>query len=415
MSEGVPYLDRPAQQPLDMTTGVKSIILLLPSTSIELLGATTMSSLFPRISIILILTLPLFGICWRTFPGRIRIRGIHLKLYPLTITLSSPSYTRRDAALSLSLSSFYITFHVPRRDNPRWATVSLHQCSLKDKKHYVTIHRIHVTLWLFPSLSGYPPARRTIAFVELHDFRIQVYSSKNTPRWVEQLRRDLLYTMLNEDTRRLDNADLKLELRTARSASFRFDGDSNSDVDGEAPRSTGHIAEPSSSGELNDEAKVTFFADHWHTYNHINSRLYEFGRIDAQLRRSWAGEEGTFVLVSQECRWTRVLNEEELSDRRHSLESPSPLRRLASWLCPPFRLLQTIFSTIIYLCMSPMSLVDLYAPRIDVTFDHFRIRDAELYRHGSLFLQRYIDQRQLWSADIWSRILLSGIGRLLGV
>ncbi|EEB94253.1 hypothetical protein MPER_06960, partial [Moniliophthora perniciosa FA553] len=274
-----------------------------------------MFSLVLRSSIIL--TLAFFGIYWITFPGKIHIRGIHLKLYPLTITLSSPSYTRRNATLSLSLSSFHITFHVPRRDNPRWATVSLHQCSLKDKKHYVTIDRIDVALWLFPSLSGYPPARRTIVFAELHDFRIQVYSSKDTPKWIEQLRRSLLYTVLNEDIRRLDNADLKLEMHTARSASFKSDDDSDLDVDDEAPRSDEHVrisTEPSSSGELNDEAKVTFFADHWHSYNHINSRLYEFGRLDAQLRRSWVDEEGTFVLVSQQCRWTRVLNEEELSD-----------------------------------------------------------------------------------------------------
>ncbi|KAK7040172.1 hypothetical protein VNI00_009978 [Paramarasmius palmivorus] len=285
--------------------------------------------------------------------------------------------------------------------------------------HYVTIDCVKVALWLFPSLSGHPPARRTLAFVELHDFRIQVHSSQRTPRWVEKLRRNLLYTVLNEEIRLLENADLKLEMHTAKSRNFKLDDDS--DEDGEVPRSNGHAygTEPSTGGdaECNDEAKVTFFADNWHTYNHINSRLYEFGRIDAQLRRSWTREEGTFVLVAQECRWNRILSEEELAEQRSSVESPSLLHRLASslHLSSCHHLLRAMASTARYLYTSPMSLVDLYAPRVDVTFDHFRIHDAELYQHGSLFLKRYMDERQLWSADIWRDVLLSGVASIIGL
>lgn len=40
--------------------------------------------------------------------------------------------------------------------------------------------------------------------------------------------------------------------------------------------------------------------------NNREGRIYTFGKIDAQLRRNWTAERGTFVMVAEECRWIMV-------------------------------------------------------------------------------------------------------------
>lgn len=51
----------------------------------------------------------------------------------------------------------------------------------------------------------------------------------------------------------------------------------------------------------------------------------------------------------------------------------------------------------------PLSMIDLYVTRSDITFDSFRIRDAELLAQGGMMLKRQYDTSR-------SSGVLQGIG-----
>lgn len=42
---------------------------------------------------------------------------------------------------------------------------------------------------------------------------------------------------------------------------------------------------------------------------------------------------------------------------------------------------------ILRMCTDPISTVDVYASRADITFGDFRLRDAELFHHGAIQLK----------------------------
>lgn len=50
------------------------------------------------------------------------------------------------------------------------------------------------------------------------------------------------------------------------------------------------------------------------------------------------------------------------------------------------QLLHALYSlplNVLDVCKDPLSIIDVYAPRTDITFGDFRLRDAELFYHGA--------------------------------
>jgi hypothetical protein len=63
-------------------------------------------------------------------------------------------------------------------------------------------------------------------------------------------------------------------------------------------------------------------------------------------------------------------------------------------------------SEIFKICRDPFSTIDLFVPRTDITFDNFRIRDAELLRQGSMMLKAHWDAcGHIYHAHLWDNFI----------
>jgi hypothetical protein len=66
-------------------------------------------------------------------------------------------------------------------------------------------------------------------------------------------------------------------------------------------------------------------------------------------------------------------------------------------------------SEIFKICRDPLSTVDLFIPRTDITFDDFRIRDAELLRQGAMTLKAHWDASgHIYHELLWDNFI-SGV------
>ena len=192
--------------------------------------------------------------------------------------------------ISISSSCVRVSLHIPRRSNPRWATLTVYDYEFKDSECHVSFTKVHVTFWFFPFLLRFTAG--PLASVELHDFRLRVFSSKATPGWVEFLRRNLITTVLTGEMIRLDDFKTKVTFSTITGATDGF---------------SGPVEKPGvPHGEEQDEIRVSASWEQWHILNNWQGRMYTFGKLDAQLRKSWVEERGSFVMIAEECRWTKV-------------------------------------------------------------------------------------------------------------
>ncbi|OBZ69331.1 hypothetical protein A0H81_10866 [Grifola frondosa] len=92
--------------------------------------------------------------------------------------------------------------------------------------------------------------------------------------------------------------------------------------------------------------------------NNMEAHIYTFGRADAQLRRNWSTNQGSFVMVSEQNCWTHV-------HRPYQRERP-----LGWWSQLALSLLH-FPSDCVHTLNYPMSNVNLYITRLNITFDRF--------------------------------------------
>ncbi|KAF9040295.1 hypothetical protein BDZ89DRAFT_1060723 [Hymenopellis radicata] len=215
------------------------------------------------------------------------------------------------------------------------SVLSIFAYKYQDHTCDVYIGRLDIAFFLFPHVSRLTGGQ-SFAHVSLYDFRVHVHSSEATPLWLERLRRSLIFTVLNGTTLRLD--DLKTTV------TFK-DPDNNT--------------------------RVVEHSKGWHIHNTFNHRMYAFGRIDGELRRNWDIDYGALYLLAQNCRWTLY---------------PADTNKWHLW---------QIFHKIIFflpdivpkIIDNPLTIIDLFIDRCEVTFAHFRLRDAELLKQGGIMLK----------------------------
>ena len=215
-----------------------------------------------------------------------------------------------------------------------------------------SLARLDATFWLFPYLF-----KRTAGpwiSVELDGLRIRVHHSNQTPYWIKRLRQNLAGALLNGDIYRLDDVKATVQFagvsepqvpashrrransrarerplsatlpakshcngrdRAAASSTGGQDDDDASDeessdeyedreADGSSPADHVDPPPPFLNREV-DELRTTISASQLHLHN-PDARIYAFRTIDAQLRRDWDTDRGSFVLVAEEGRWVRV-------------------------------------------------------------------------------------------------------------
>ncbi|KAF9009804.1 hypothetical protein BDZ89DRAFT_1078354 [Hymenopellis radicata] len=215
------------------------------------------------------------------------------------------------------------------------SVLSIFAYKYQDHTCDVYIGRLDIAFFLFPHVSRLTGGR-SFAHVSLHDFRVHVHSSEATPLWLERLRRSLIFTVLNGTTLRLDDLKTTVTFKdpdnNTASSSIRKAGISTT-------RST--IACTRSDG------------------------------IDGELRRNWDIDYGALYLLAQNCRWTLA---------------PVDTNKWHLW---------QIFHKIIFflpdvvpkIIDNPLTIIDLFIDRCEVTFAHFRLRDAELLKQGGIMLK----------------------------
>lgn len=252
----------------------------------------------------------------------ISIGKSRIQLSPLSIIFEGVRCQRRLATgtSNMSISSIRIQFHLPKRAHPRWLSFTATEIEDKRPSHHLSVATIHATLWLFPYLLRFTSGPWTN--VDVDDFRLRIYTSQATPGWVADLRSNLITSILSGDYLRLD--DLK----------------------------TGVF--------FGDEWKISASVHNWHILNWQN-RIYSLVKLDAQLLRNWLDDTGKFVMIAEECRWTKVRSFEKRGD--------SFLWQMVYFPSDLWKFIR-----------DPMSFIDIYSPRADITFDNFRIRDSELLK-----------------------------------
>ena len=198
------------------------------------------------------------------------------------ISFSSPGLSTTVRTLSLRL-------HIPRPSNPRWATISLSGITSRDSDCTVSLASATLSLWFFPVLFGFTAGPWVTT--SLDGFSARVFSSKRIPRWVDLLRGNIIYTILDGDTIRLHNLKTKIFFSGLTGSEEGYDGEV--EKPGVRP------------GEEHDEIRVRLAASQWHIMN-TRHRMYNFGELEMELRRSWVDGRGSFVMISEGGRWVKL-------------------------------------------------------------------------------------------------------------
>lgn len=251
----------------------------LSSIDVVLLELASLVLFLSILAASVFLTKP-FGHC-------LRISGIG------ALSLHGIRYTKVQTDVSVSISSLHFAFSFPRPSNPRWGTFTAHGFEHKDSGCHFSLHKIEVALWFFPVLFRFSAG--PWLDITLDDFKLRVFSSTVTPNWVQRMRRNLVAAVLKGEILRLDDFVSSIEMSSLTCTAVADGQDSS------APAQKPGVIRPDIEDDLRVSAKVK-------GYNIINwqYRIYSFGELNVQLRRSWVDERGSFVLIARESKWTKV-------------------------------------------------------------------------------------------------------------
>lgn len=226
----------------------------------------------------------------RCFGRVIKIRGLSW------FAAHGLSYTSKTCTISIDKIS--ITLHFPRRQAPYWAIITSEKYEYEDGLCHASLDRLQAKLWFCPAhfrFSAGPWIETT-----LDGFVVDVHTSRNAPWWINALRTNLITTILNGQTILLHTINTKLYFGTITEAQNGHDGD----VD--KPGLNDRVA--------NNELRVRCSISQWNIATSYG-RMYSFGTLTAELRRSCVEHRGTFVMIAEQCRWIKLRDTEVFEDR----------------------------------------------------------------------------------------------------
>lgn len=215
---------------------------------------------------------------------KIRIRRVGLR----SISLGDLSYTQISSGTVVKLAKFTFHPHFPLPSAPYWGICVAHDFEYKDANCHVSISELQTKLWFFPVVFRFTAG--TWATARLDDFRVRVFASTQTPRYIQKMRENVVGAVLKGEVLRLD--EFKTELKLGGVSKFFVIDEAAED--------------PNSPAGDSDEIKVTASGSQYHVLIKEKGRYYTFGHVVAQLRRNWAQGTGSFSMVAEESRWTRV-------------------------------------------------------------------------------------------------------------
>ncbi|KAF8079169.1 hypothetical protein FPV67DRAFT_1467753 [Lyophyllum atratum] len=324
----------------------------------------------------------------------VRLRGIAIR--PFSISLYGLSYSHT-TTLSISSSHLYVALHLPRSFKVTFMTATLYDYEYADPLHHVSLSKLHLEFSFLPAVPD------TFIAAVLDDFRVRVFDSEHTPPWMKALREDLVSTVINGKHTRADHLKTKItfssgsvQKKTVTIADDKLvqEVDHEDDAPGSCadkdPECPPHVDD--------DEAILTLTASDWHIGG-LRNRLYQFGTVDAQLRHSWEPQShrGSFVLIATDSCWLLAPGPPAASESNSRADVPAQVEttwpiyclRILTWPLQVLRrLVVSPIPTVIRTIRVPSSVLNFHIPRLDVTFDRFRLRDAELVHQSAEFLAR---------------------------
>ncbi|KZT22632.1 hypothetical protein NEOLEDRAFT_1137631 [Neolentinus lepideus HHB14362 ss-1] len=295
---------------------------------------------------------------WKLHAGRIRLHlkppsiRIHDLRYSHRTPIPNPDLKLPDQPFSLTAAQIVVKFHIPRPSYPAWATITVKDIFHTSPQSTASSAGASLTLWLFPYAFRFTAG--TCARVQIDDFRVRVFDSKSTPRWVEALRGNLIQTMLKGEILRCD--DFKTSVH------FGVPDRYLSRASRERQQMEGV--------EGMEEMMITAMLDGYHIKN-WQGRIYAMGCVDMQWRDVLQEDRGRFVLIVKEGRWIKV---------REAYELMSPINPWYQIPSSIIHLPMTLYQT----WLDPASAADVYVTTTNVSYDQFRMRDSELLRQASL-------------------------------
>ncbi|TFK81352.1 hypothetical protein K466DRAFT_341903 [Polyporus arcularius HHB13444] len=345
--------------------------------------------------------------------GRFNLSGAHDIKYEATIASKTYSFTFTAASLTWRV-------HRPRSTDPRWCTITCDSIFYTSTTGDISTARLEVVLWFFPVY--FRQTAGPWADINIDGLRIRVCRSTETPYFVQRLRENLVGTFLTGEILRADvfrttfrfagltqRPESKSQGYTKPEDMLQSEDPTEDAGDDESTGTSGDDGYASAGDDEGSEPEeeefhtkpLTRYDDDEMAFNalartlHINNRggrIYTFGRIDSQIRRDWMRDRGSLVLIAEECRWVRVPFPFERVAPRTGI-----MQLLSSFLHSPIDLVRTF--------NLPVSNTNLYITRVDVTFDTFRLRDAELLKQGFSL----IHEKTITSGIDWSDAFLDAI------
>jgi len=238
--------------------------------------------------------------------------------------------------------------------------------------------------------------------VELDDLRIRIRRSTDIPTYVQVMRANLVDTLLNGEIIRVDDFVTTMQFGglteqhsdSTDSSADSFQKDSISLQNGVTHSEIDLSKTTAGFSDSQDEVRLSASAQGVHIDNR-EGRSYSFEAIDTQFRRNWVADRGTFVMVASGCRWVKV---------------PQAYERVASsWFFQLFSSFAHFPYDFLQIVRHPMSAVNLYFPRIDATFDHFRVRDAELLIQSMSFIRENMVKSRVGWGDVLADFMAGAV------
>lgn len=249
--------------------------------------------------------------------GKLGFRPLSLLQVRVTGVLFDDSYHYTFEASSISLH-----FHLPTPTLPRWLSFKVESVLYTSETAHISADSISILIWVFPQL--FKQTAGPLSNVEFDGLRIRIPQSRRTPYFIKRLRENIVGAILGGDIYRLDDLGTTIqfcgltEKYTQDDTPCRTPDDESSDTDTFVDESVGtsdgtlnlkpsvHTNDPLTSMDSSqDEIRISAYVRGLHLCNN-EGRIYTFGSIDAQLRRNWCAQRGTFVMIAKECRWVRV-------------------------------------------------------------------------------------------------------------
>ncbi|CAL1693940.1 unnamed protein product [Somion occarium] len=312
---------------------------------------------------------------------------------------------------TFTAESISFCFHIPTPTLPQWFTFTSEGIFYTSDTSDISTDNLSATLWIFPVL--FRQTAGPWCNVQMDGLKLRVQNGKSTPYLIKRLRENLVGAIVCGEIFRMDDFGTKVSFMGLTESAVE-EGDEMTGPKTKVPEGETVDCIGSPEGKLQDgpprmeknlpqsflpsdedELRISAFVRGLHLYN-TEGHVYTFGSVDAQFRRNWTADRGSFVMIAKECRWIRV---------------HWPYQRIKvipSWM----QLLSAVVQfprDLVHALHYPMTAVNLYVTELDITFDEFRIRDAELVTQAMSLLQERMHLRDIHWQDVLADALAEAI------